>query len=508
MLKLSWRRGASVSAALAVVLAGTVVVPTVMAQANKEFDQAVTVATAFDRGTVRATTFTIENTSRNRISFSAANMYVAGITYVGSESYTPTVTTPTATTPASVTQPAGAVVRWVPVETDDGVDTGVLEFRNLEVPRNATVSVTIPFRIPCANQGATNPTVRAEIRQSNTFNGPDNTFIPKTNDTTTITPIGQCQLKFTGQPADADVDAVITSEAKNPEGDPVTVRALDSKGAFISWYAGDIALSITGGATLETVTADEGIAEFAPKIGTVGNYTVDAASTNFLTKTSTSFRVGPPITFECEAEDYAPCATDPIEGSGGEKAVIEVNDFDGLDATLTAEFVAASYDCEAVGYAPTALSAQLSFDIRSENDLTGLTKTVTYKLPLEETAPGVYRTDATTYQVCFQAPYDFPAINNNEDPLEDLSSGIFLGNTIYDGSTYTGLLLMCSYGTALGIKTGVRPVLDDPDTTDVDESVEGVEQDPCIVSRIVDNVNKTITIKVTLKAADPAMRAG
>lgn len=181
----------------------------------------------------------------------------------------------------------------------------------------------------------------------------------------------------------------------------------------------------------------------------------------------------------CVAGDSQDCAIS-VESANGNTASIFVNDGNGISAILTASVATGSLTC--TGYPST--SDQLQFDISKPTVGTtaGVTKTVTFTQHYDVTATPPLK-QAWEYQACFQAPYDFPALL----PLQlahDFATHDFSGNTA-GGPTgpFTGLLLPCSAGYGF----------------------------PCLASTAISlggtgNADDTVSITVTVPAADPAMR--
>ena len=195
-------------------------------------------------------------------------------------------------------------------------------------------------------------------------------------------------------------------------------------------------------------------------------------------------------TVTCTATDGKPCATGTItDGSG--TASVTVNDADGISATLTASIAAGTYTCARSGYTPT--SSALTFNIAITNGvgLTSVTKTVTITKPV-----GTGSSDASTYQACYQAPYDFPALVPSE-LTQDFARSNFSLNTDVDLTDpshplYTGLLLPCGAGYWID---GTPP-------TTVHSPA--IDRAPCLVGVVVSPTTVTTTIQVP--AGDPGLR--
>jgi hypothetical protein len=183
------------------------------------------------------------------------------------------------------------------------------------------------------------------------------------------------------------------------------------------------------------------------------------------------------------------CSTGVVQSNNGNTAEVILNDGDSVTADLTASVANGALNCSFAGYTPT--SDQLSFGITNVTAgvITSLTKTVSFSQlrPISDA-----RLD-WQYQVCFEAPYDFPALRLDGDQLtHDFALGNFSGNTMPGSApgSHKGLLLPCSAGYITNPFNGGQP-------------------SPCLLSVTitpVDASNNLVSIVVTAPAADPGMR--
>lgn len=204
---------------------------------------------------------------------------------------------------------------------------------------------------------------------------------------------------------------------------------------------------------------------------------------------TTSFASAPRgTTVQCKPDKRA-CDTGPVQGPKGSRANVAVADNDTAVATLTAEYVGPTFNCTDRGY--TATSEQFVFDIQDFKAPApdSLVKSVTFTAPLRQ---GAAR--PADYQVCFAAPYDFPAVDlRPSQSARDARSADFSGNTVAipDIGTgepgFRGILPLCSAG--LTPKTSA-----------------GELHAPCLDSRSIDKAARTVTVVIVVPAADPAMR--
>lgn len=205
---------------------------------------------------------------------------------------------------------------------------------------------------------------------------------------------------------------------------------------------------------------------------------------------TTSSAAGPDqgVTVKCKP-DKLDCKTGKLKGHKGGVANLEVADADTATATLSALFTAPTFNCTGRGY--TAASDQFVFDIQdfSAPDAASLIKRVTFSSPI-----GSGSKKAADYEVCFAAPYKFPALDlrpgqlpkdrktgnfsDNTDPVADIGSGV---------PGFAGILPLCAAKLTANAAAGELHA-------------------PCVATRSVDTTAGMVTIVVQVPAADPGMR--
>lgn len=414
-------------------------------------------------GTTTTISVTIVNTSRNDIAFNGARVWVPSL-------LRDRVNGPIRSSSGSPTYDAA---------------TGRIQVSDANVGRRASLVVTVPVRLPCGATGT--GTWTTDIRQSNDFNGTDNKFAMQGPDPTT-TIAGACRLEFAVQPQDAAPGDRITGSDYDPSGPDVAVAVKDGRpsgSTTVSWLTGlSVSLASTPAATFTgtSATTVAGVASF-PGLTTLvdGTYRLVASATGTTPATSAEFVVlRTRANVDCVSGDGSNCSTGIIRSVSGQTAAVEVQDQDGLEATLSASFGPSTIDCPYYD----EVSDQLSFDVTVLNgfDLRGVTKTVT--LTIADTRSALWE-----YQVCFQAPYEFPAIvldgGNDSENLDLLLAAISLGEFAAEpvgGGEFRGLLLPC------GLVAPVSP-----------------EQNlPCIQSRT--DLGATVEIVLRTPAEDPGAR--
>jgi hypothetical protein len=246
-------------------------------------------------------------------------------------------------------------------------------------------------------------------------------------------------LKFVGQPTDALVNSVITGNANDTSGPPVTVSLVDSggnvvptSGTPVTIALGNNPASATLGGTLTQNTVN-GVATFndltldKPDNG----YTLAASSGTLTGTTSNSFN---------ENNTATPCAsgatcTSTITSNSGS---LKVDVGSGANNATLTESVDVGTPMDGPGsdttngcgsYTPPAASADWYEFVVNPPDATTAdrTKTVTWT---------VKNTTTDGFKVCFGAPYEFDA--------QGTDSGLAPAGTLPDGSPgFIGLLDFC-----------------------------------------------------------------
>ena len=201
---------------------------------------------------------------------------------------------------ANLTPPTGFTITNPAPGT---VVANVLQLRNLSLAPGASRSFSLTATAPCtAGTGVWN----AQVKQANNFNGPpgnDFTFDAANSDVTITVGNGGCKLAFTGQPAAAETNAVITTTPINtPAGQPVQVSVVDANDNVVALPNVPITIALApvpptpAGATLSGTkivsTGTDGRASFGNlSVDTHGTYVLNATSPGLTSATSTSFGI-------------------------------------------------------------------------------------------------------------------------------------------------------------------------------------------------------------------------
>jgi hypothetical protein len=314
----------------------------------------------------------------------------------------------------------------------------VIHLRNLNVvSRGGTLTLTVTADLSGVATGSYGWTVAA--KQSNDFNGPPgNSFFLVAAHSSLTTAVDGCHLEFVAQPADAAVNATITSVSGNPNGSPVAVAAKDPSGNTITVASGSVSLSIETGAAGASLTPStpsapfvNGIATFsAPNafsIGTVGTgYELRAHAAGFADGVSSSFDIG-----DVGCAPATPCSlglqtseTD-FGVTGTIKRTITTNG--GANGGVIFGSVVGADSADAITCAGYTAHTQgtLVFTVT-----TGVRKAVTVQIPKAQVQADP-NNGASFYQVCY----------SNDSGFTDR-----FGATVPPGGT--GLLPDCTYDLA------------------------------------------------------------
>jgi hypothetical protein len=194
---------------------------------------------------------------------------------------------------ADVTVPAAITVVGTPTLDRLGAtvslsDVNKLSLRNLALPPNASVTVSVKLRMPCV-AGAYSWKVAA--KQSNDFNGPPGNALGPIIGSLTTTVTGSCALRFVAQPTDTEKNQAIRAAAFDPSSDQlVTVEAVDgsSSPSRLTWFTGPVTIGLAPTSYLGRLdpagtsgTAVAGLASFA-------NLRIDANGVYNLRPTTTA----------------------------------------------------------------------------------------------------------------------------------------------------------------------------------------------------------------------------
>jgi hypothetical protein len=300
----------------------------------------------------------------------------------------------------------------------------VLELRDVDLAPGASMSVTVPLRMPCV-AGAYD--WRIDARQSNDFSGPPGNALGPVSGLLTTTVTGNCALRYVAKPANAGVGAQIRADAYLPQSpNRVTVEALDGRptGAErLTWFSGTLSLRLAPSSysgrlspTTASSAAAAGVASFGNlAINASGVYSLRASGpTGFSTTDSDAFQV---------IDVVANCNSAQCRAEVGASTLTGTN-VDGSGFALLSQNLGPAPVC--AGYTPPT-SNWYEFQLTVAAD-----KTVeTYYTKNEVRAAG----NRQSLEICFAAPRDFAAKGGATAPFDYDGDGTLEG--------FVGLLPDC-----------------------------------------------------------------
>jgi hypothetical protein len=248
--------------------------------------------------------------------------------------------------------------------------------------------------------------------------------------TTTVTCATAVGLEFVNQPTSAYMNQTISSVPFNPTGAPVTVELVDASGNLVDTSGQQVTLSLAGGpagATLggtTTETTVDGIATFDNlTLNTPGSgYTLVANSSGLTSATSDSLGVNSQ-TIPCPGGACTATLSSPPGSPTPSSTTVTTTGASGDDGNL-----ALSVD---TGTRPTCEGYEAHDDnfytvVYSPTGETGeVAKTMTYTI-FDTT---YVKNPQKTFQLCFEAPYEFEVQGGTNAPLVN--------------GSYVGLLETC-----------------------------------------------------------------
>jgi hypothetical protein len=356
----------------------------------------------------------------------------AGVTV---DAYTVTLTNRTGTQQlgsADVTVPATFTVVGAPTLNRAGTVSAsgnLLSLRNLSLPPDASVTVTVALRMSCV-AGAYAWQVTA--KQSNDFNGPPGNTLGPIIGSLTTTVTGSCTFRFVAQPADAAKNTAIRAvEFAQGSDELVTVEAVDGSAnpARLTWFNGQVTMGLVttyGGGALAgaSATAAAGVASFPGlQITANGVYALSATTTaaGFTSADSTSFTIVD-VAKECTS---AGC-TAKLDGKQSTSTVTGTT---GAGSGFLALSLNLGPPPSCAGY--TAPSADwYEFALTVARDKTIVTT-------FSKSAMRAFGSGPSALEICFAAPKTFAAKNGGPQPFD------YDGDTANGAEGFVGLLPNC-----------------------------------------------------------------
>lgn len=343
---------------------------------------------------------------------------------------------------ADVTAPGALTLVGPPAL--DGVGTvtasgNVLSLRDLALPPDASVTVTVGVRMPCV-AGVYSWAV--EAKQSNDFNGPPGNTLGPVLGSLTTTVDRTCSLRFAAQPAGTQKNEPIRAEAFQPASTQlVSVEAVDGSAnpQRLTWFTGPVTMRLAPTTYLGrlepaagSVAAVAGLASFpAIRIDASGVYNLRA------TTTASGFAAGDSRSFQVVdiADDCNP-ATCTAE-LAGRQTTSTVTGEPGADSGLLLLSLNLGPDPSCAGYTPPS-SDWFEFQLTATRDKTIV---AAYSKAAMRTVAG-----PSSLEICFAAPDAFATKSGAAEPFD------------YDGEPgngaegFVGLLPNCPAATPCILK--------------------------------------------------------
>jgi hypothetical protein len=333
---------------------------------------------------------------------------------------------------ANLTVPAEFTIVGVPSTSRGTVsrEGNLLKLRNLELPNDGSVTVTLGLQMPCA-PGDYAWAVQA--KQSNEFRGEGNDMGPVSGTLSTRVEGGGCRLRFVAQPAAAERNTQIRAVEFQPTSSRlVAVEVVDGRGNRVTSFTGTIELQLVqsgpGTLTPDTArsTAVAGLASFSNlSINRSGEYNLRATTpvSGFAAAVSEEFKiidvVEPCTASSCTATLAGTNTTSTVTGTGGSGTGFVL-----LSLNLGREPVCAGYT------PPTPDWYEFETTVPRE-------KTVT--ATFSKAAMTAFGKPAWKLQICFAAPIKFPAKDGPAKPFD------YDGDPSNGAEGFVGLLPDCPY---------------------------------------------------------------
>jgi hypothetical protein len=336
---------------------------------------------------------------------------------------------------ANLTVPAAFTIVGGPSTSRGTVsrEGNLLKLRNLELPNNGSVTVTLGLQMPCA-PGDYAWAVQA--KQSNEFRGEGNDMGPVSGTLSTRVEGGGCRLRFVAQPAAAERNTRIRAVEFQPTSPRlVAVEVVDGSGNRVTSFTGTIELRLiqSGPGTLTpnpaSSTAVAGLATFSNlSIDRSGEYNLRATTpvSGFAPAVSEEFKiidvVEPCTASSCTATLAGTNTTSTVTGTGGSGTGFVLLSLDLGPRPVCAGYSGASADW-------------YEFETTVSRD-----KTVT--ATFSKTAMAAFGKPASKLQICFAAPIKFPAKDGRAQPFD------YDGDPANGAEGFVGLLPDCTYKPA------------------------------------------------------------
>jgi hypothetical protein len=319
----------------------------------------------------------------------------------------------------NLTAPAGFQLRSV-TSISHGTATlngNRVEGRNIGLAPGGTVTVGLSVTGSCS---ASTGIWTAVVKQANNFSGsPGNDLSPAAGSDFATPVTGACHLAFLTQPANTEVDEVITAAAFDPAGPSIEVAVLDEANDIVTSSTVPISmvispLSAATSGSLHGTTTRSAVAGVAP----FDDLTIDASGLDYrLRATSPGLDSADSTTFDVmDLGTLCPEGTCVGELAGDTVTTRVVGNGSRLGDQLSIASGVHSIDCAGYGEVTETVTY----------DFTGLgTKVVTSTIPkrIVNQSPD---NGAAHFQTCFGSPEPFATRSGGPSPF-DPASGLYVG---------------------------------------------------------------------------------
>lgn len=316
---------------------------------------------------------------------------------------------------ADVTVPAAFTVAGAPTLDRAGTvseSDNVLHLRSLNLPPDASVTVTVALRMTCVSGAYT---WKAAAKQSNDFNGPPGNNLGPVRGSLTTTVTGSCALRFVAHPADTEKNQSIRATAFDPASSQlVTVEAVDGSAspARLTWFNGPVTIGLAPTSYLgrldptgTSATASAGLASFA-------NLRIDASGAYNLRATTTTagFVAGDSVAFKIVDVAASCTSANCTARLAGRQSTSELTAAPGTSTGVVALSLNLGPEPVCAGYVPPAPD-WYEFALTAERDKTIVTT-------FTKQAMRDFGSGPSALEVCFAAPVTFAAKDGGPQPFD------------------------------------------------------------------------------------------
>jgi len=334
---------------------------------------------------------------------------------------------------ADMTAPAAFTLVGTPTLSAAGTVTAagnVLSLRNLNLPPNASVTLTVGVQLPCVS-GVYSWGIDA--KQSNDFKGPPGNALGPVLGSLTTTVSGTCALRFVAQPAGTRKNDAIRAEAFQPASTQlVSVEAVDGSAnpQRLTWFTGPITMGLAPTSYLGRLTPTAGTVNAVAGIASFPDERIDASGVYNLRATSTAAGVTAVDSQAFQVVDIADtCNAAKCSAQlAGKQTTSTVSGAAGADTGLLLLSLNLGPDPSCVGYTPPSPD-WFEFQLTATRDKTVV---ALFSKAAMKTVAG-----PSSLEICFAAPQTFPAKSGPAQPFD------YDGDPANGAEGFVGLLPDC-----------------------------------------------------------------